>query len=93
MNERNISGGCCSITDFGAVSGAGHVNTEAIRSAVDKCSEGGGGTVVIPCGVFYTGSVQLFSNITVYLLNGAVLNSTEKRGFPIYRPHVSSIPD
>lgn len=79
MKEHNTIGSCYSIIDFGAVSGAGNVNTAAIQSAVDKCSERGGGTVIIPCGTFYTGSIQLYSNITLYLENGAVLKSTAKK--------------
>ena len=64
------------ITDFGAKSGEGTVNTAAVQKAVDECGKSGGGTVVIPSGVFYTGSIQLLSNVTLYLENGAVLKST-----------------
>lgn len=70
------------ITDFGAHKDAA-VNTEAIQRAVLACKEQGGGVVVIPAGTFYTGSIELFSNVTLQLQNGAVLKSTgKKEDFP-----------
>ena len=36
------------ITDFGAVSDTTLLSTEAIQQAIDRCSEAGGGRVVVP---------------------------------------------
>lgn len=47
--------------------------TEAFRSAVAKLNDRDGGTLYVPAGVYQTRSVQLMSNMTLYLDNGAVV--------------------
>lgn len=66
-----------SITDYGAVGDGLRVNTQAIQSAVDACAGAGGGTVVVPAGVFVTGTVELKSRITLCLEQGAVLKGSD----------------
>ena len=61
------------ITDFGAVSGKSNLNTRAIQQAIDKVSSDGGGKVIVPPGVFLTGTLNLGSNVEIYLEKGAVL--------------------
>ena len=61
-----------SITDYGAVSGAG-LCTEAIQAAIDACFKNGGGTVEVPAGTYLTGGIRLRSNITLLLKTGATL--------------------
>ena len=63
------------ITDFGAVKGK--LSTTAIQKAVDECFAAGGGRVVIPPGIFITGSIILKSNVSVYLENGSVLKGSD----------------
>ncbi len=46
-------------------------NTKAIQSAIDACNEGG--KVVIPSGIYMSGSLYLKSNMTLELEEGAVL--------------------
>lgn len=46
-------------------------NTKAIQSAIDACTEGG--KVVIPAGIYMSGSLYLKSNMTLELEEGAVL--------------------
>jgi hypothetical protein len=65
-----------SIADHGAVSDGKTVNTTAIQAAVDACAEKGGGTVLVPAGVWVTGSVGLKSHITLRLEAGAVLRGS-----------------
>jgi len=60
------------ITDYGAVSN-GALCTEHIQKAIDNCFLNGGGEVVIPTGVFLTGGLRLRSNVTLHLLENAVL--------------------
>lgn len=48
-------------------------NQKAIQSAIDKCSQNGGGKVVIPAGTFMTGAITLKDNVNLYLSEGAVL--------------------
>ena len=61
------------ITDFGALGDGKTLNTASIQKAIDKCNSNGGGIVYVPSGIFITGTIQLKSNITLYLENGAVL--------------------
>jgi polygalacturonase len=66
------------ILDFGAV--RNQLSTPGIQKAINDCHESGGGTVVIPAGVFITGTVILKSNINLYLEQGAELRSSENMG-------------
>ena len=66
------------ITEFGAVGDGVTLNTQAIQAAVDSCAASGGGTVVVPPGVFSTGTVFLKSRITLQLEAGAVLKGSPR---------------
>jgi len=63
------------ILDFGAV--RNQLSTPAIQKAIDACNEAGGGTVVVPAGIYITGTIILKSNINLYLEQGAELRSSE----------------
>lgn len=60
------------ITEYGARQ-CDSLQTEAIQAALDACFLAGGGRVVVPKGVFYTGGLRLRSNTTLYLKAGAIL--------------------
>ncbi len=64
------------ITSFGAVGDGKTLNTKSIQTAIDACAEKGGGKVLIPAGEFISGVIQLKSNVTLYLQNGAVLKGS-----------------
>lgn len=49
------------------------INTQTIQAAINKLSAKGGGTVVIPEGKWWTGRIELKSNINLHLKAGAVL--------------------
>jgi len=49
-------------------------STAAIQKAIDKMSRKGGGTVVIPKGVWMTGRIELKSNVNLHLAQGAELH-------------------
>lgn len=63
------------ILDFGAQV-SDYLQTEAIQKTIDTCFQNGGGEVIIPCGVFKTGSIRLRSNITLHLMSGAILEGS-----------------
>jgi unsaturated rhamnogalacturonyl hydrolase len=63
----------CPITSHGAVAGGKTDATAAIRSAIEACSQQGGGRVVVPPGVFLTGAIHLKSNINLHVSAGATL--------------------
>ncbi len=62
------------ITDFGASPDSSPItNTCAINEAIKKASSVMGGTIVIPRGTFYTYTIQLRSNVNLFLENGATI--------------------
>lgn len=58
---------------FGIKSDGITLNTGSIQTAVDFVSENGGGRLVFYVGRYLTGSVELKSNVTIHLEEGAVL--------------------
>ncbi|WP_242093124.1 glycoside hydrolase family 28 protein [Aestuariivivens sediminicola] len=64
------------VTDYG-VSGDGKtLNTEHIQGIIDSLEQAGGGTLIFPKGTFLSGSLEIKSNITIYLREEAVLMGT-----------------
>lgn len=66
------------IKNYGAIGDGKTINTIVIQTAIDSCRANGGGTVLIPAGVFISGTIQLFSNIDLHLEKGAMLKGSEK---------------
>ena len=64
------------IHDYGA-KGDGQANdTTAIQAAIDACHKDKGGTVLVPAGVFVTGTIELKSNVTFHIsAQGKILGS------------------
>lgn len=61
------------IKDYGANGNGLVLNTPSIQKTIDDANAKGGGTVIIPEGVFLTGTIRLKSNVQLYLAKGAVL--------------------
>ena len=68
------------VTDYGAVAGGPGLNTAAIQHAIAAAAAKGGGTVVIPAGVFRSGSLFLKPGVALFLAEGAVLKGSENIG-------------
>jgi polygalacturonase len=64
------------ITKYGAVGNNKTVNTKAIQAAIDDCSANGGGTVVVPSGVFRTGALFMKNKVNLLVRKDAVLKGT-----------------
>lgn len=62
-----------SITDFNATPGGTVSNTVAINKAIQELYRLGGGTVIVPKGVWLTGPITLRSNINLHLERGAFI--------------------
>jgi len=62
------------ITDFGAK--AGTDCSDAIHAAIAACTNAGGGRVVVPAGEWFTGAIQLRSNVNLHVSAGATLRWT-----------------
>ena len=73
-----------SILDFGAKSEVGFNNKFAIQSAIDTCSNNGGGYVIIPDRYYLTGPIELKSNVnSQYGLVGYLDNNFELVNYSI----------
>lgn len=62
-----------SIVAYGAVPDGKTDSTAAIRKAIETCNAAGGGHVVVPPGVFFTGAIHLLSNVDLHISEGATL--------------------
>ncbi|RZM28201.1 MAG: hypothetical protein EOO88_09900 [Pedobacter sp.] len=72
------------ITDYGARAGSAD-NATSIQKAIDKATIEGG-TVIVPAGIFITGTIQLKSNVTLQLNKNAVLKGiANKAAYPSIR--------
>lgn len=65
--------GIFNITAYGACVGDNTPCTAAFTKAIAACATQGGGTVLVPPGVFHTGPIRLETNITLHLSPGARL--------------------
>ncbi len=65
------------VRDYGA-KGDGETNdTESINRAIEACSEAGGGTVVLPTGVYMAGTIYLKSNVNLNIPAGTILRGVK----------------
>lgn len=62
-----------SLPDFGAVGNGQNLCTEAFAKAIDTLAAQGGGHLLVPAGVWFTGPIVLKSNIDLHLEKGAVI--------------------
>jgi alpha-L-rhamnosidase len=81
--------GRASIVDFGAVADGVTINTTAIQAGIDRLAARGGGTLVVPRGVFVSGALFLKPKVDLHLDAGAVLRcSTDMANFPARRTRI-----
>lgn len=72
------------LTDFGGVGDGVTLNTNAFRKSIEVLSAKGGGKLVVPAGVWFTGPIELKSNINLHLEKGAlILFSSDFNLYPI----------
>ena len=65
-NEVNLK-------DFGAIGDGSSLCTTAFAKAIDALTQKGGGKLIVPQGVWFTGPIVLKSNINLHLEKGAVI--------------------
>lgn len=74
------------IVRYGAKAGGISLNTKAINQAIDMANEAGGGTVLIPKGLWLSGPISLKNNINLHLEKGAVVQfSDQPSEFPLVK--------
>src|SRR3954469_4341722 len=82
--EPQIPDHTFNITEFGANGDGKTSNTKAFASAIEACAKAGGGTVVVPEGTFFTGPIDLVSNMELRVEAGAtILFSDNKDDYPL----------
>jgi len=64
------------ITGHGAIGDGLTLNTGAIQAVINKCAENGGGTLVVPEGIFLTGAIFLKQGVHLHIEKGGVLKGT-----------------
>lgn len=70
------------VIEYGAVGDGLTINTLAIQNAIDVAHNKGGGTVVLPEGIFLSGSIEIKSDVTLHLeRNATLLGSTNPRHY------------
>lgn len=81
--QNSASGKRYLITEFGAKGDSISLNTKAIQACIDQCSANGGGTVVIPKGVFTSGAIFLKKGVNLLIeKNGKLQGSTASADYP-----------
>lgn len=71
------------VTDFGAVGNATVNSTKAINDAIAACSKNGGGTVIVPAGIYLTAQIEMKSNVNLHLNTGAMI---------VFSPNINDYP-
>ncbi|MGC8749706.1 glycoside hydrolase family 28 protein [Hydrotalea sp.] len=80
----NIPTQVFNIMKYGAIGNGQALNTAAFQAAIEACSKAGGGTVLVPPGLWLTGPIALKSNINLHVATGAiVLFTPDRSAYPI----------
>ncbi|NQT82843.1 right-handed parallel beta-helix repeat-containing protein [bacterium] len=65
--------GVFNVRQYGAMGDGRTLDTVAINEAVEACAAAGGGQVLLPPGIYLSGTVHLKHNVTLFLDAGATL--------------------
>jgi len=78
-NEVNLK-------DYGAIGDGQTLCSEAFAKAIDDLSRKGGGRLIVPEGVWFTGPIELKSNINLHVKKGAIiLFSPDEKLYPLIK--------
>ena len=81
------------VKDYGADPTGIELATPAIQKAIDECTAAGGGTVIIPAGLYITGPITMKSNVRLYTEpNSFILFSHDLDLYEIYDEWFEGIP-
>ncbi len=64
---------------FGAVGDGETLDTTALQEAIDRGHDDGGGVVLVPPGIYLTGTIYLKSGVNLHLCAGAILRGSTRR--------------
>ncbi len=86
----NLIAACCAaktalnVRDFGAQGDGLAKDTVAIQKALDECATNGGGTVLLPEGIYLTGSLVLGADTTLQLApRASLVGSADIADYPL----------
>ena len=83
---------CFVARDFGLFRVTSVLSTRFIQSAIDACHEKGGGTVIIPSGVYHIGALFIKSGVNLHLSKGTTLIASEDiRDYPEFPSRIVGI--
>ena len=71
--RNELGAGIYNVRDYGAAGDGKTLDTTAIQAAIDACHGDGGGTVLLPAGIFHTGTLELKSNVSFHIAAGGKL--------------------
>lgn len=66
-----------SVVSFGAVADGSEKCTRAFAAAIAACEKAGGGRVVVPQGLYFTGPIHLKSDVELHLEDGAIVEFSD----------------
>ena len=79
-------GAIFNVRDFGAHGDGRTKDTAALQKALDACANAGGGTVVVPAGIYLTGSIVLPAQTTLKLeARASLMGSPDIEDYPLVR--------
>ena len=86
VTAPSIPDNSVSIVDFGAVGDGYTLNTQAFADAIASLAEKGGGRVIVPAGVWYTGPIIFKDNTELHLEHNAmIVFSDDKTLYPLHQ--------
>lgn len=71
--QQKPENGIYNIRDFGAKGDGTTFDSPAINKTIESCSSNGGGTVLVPPGVYLSGTIHLKSNMVFQIEAGATI--------------------
>ncbi len=84
----------CNVLDFGADPSGQTITTQPIQAAIDSCHRAGSGSVILPPGVYLSGTLELKSHVALVIdKNAVLLGSANLQDYPIKRPRRKSYTD
>src|SRR5258708_5235707 len=75
------------IRTFGATGDGKTPDTPAINKAIDAAAAAGGGTVYFPAGTYASYSINLKSNVSLYIDQGATILAADGDGYDLAEPN------
>ncbi len=86
VREFTVPSYSVKISDFGGVSDGVTLNTKAFEDAIAHLSQKGGGHLIVPEGIWYTGPIVFDHNIDLHLDRGALLLFSENlNDYPVVK--------